>query len=274
MLIRQEIRLWLIHLFYVLFFLFLIHRLFFPSFGMVERCMSYVCYPFFKIHATLTHSLTVQAQDRKSAHELKQDLEVLHVEHDLLKGRLAQLEAQQIFLEQTKELVDFAQRYAIEKKHIAKVLLCVCSVQEDIIFIDGGANQGFIKDDIVVYQQALIGRVIEVHSWYSKVALITDQRSKVAAQLSTSSDLVGADSGACGVCCGKNNKQLQLCFVPHFKAVSVGQVVISSGQGLVYPQGFELGVVSDVQTDLVSHKICVQPMFDIKNILYVYVLHQ
>jgi rod shape-determining protein MreC len=274
MLIRQEIRLWLIHVFYILFFLFLIHRLFFPSFGMAERCLSYICYPFFKIHATLTHSLTAQAQDRKSVQEFKQDLDLLNLEHDLLKGRLAQLEAQQIFLDQTKELIDFASRYQTDKKHIAKVLLCACSAQEDIIFIDGGVNKGFVKDDIVVYQQALIGRVIEVQQWYSKVALITDQRCKVSAQLSALPDQAQSDEKACGVCWGKNNKQLQLCFVPHFKPVVVGQVVISAGQGLVYPQGFELGVVSDVTTDLVAHKIQMQPMFDIKNVSYVYVLHK
>ncbi|MBP6892678.1 rod shape-determining protein MreC [Candidatus Babeliales bacterium] len=274
MLIRQEIRLWLIHLFYVLFFLFLIHRLFFPSFGMAERCMSCVCYPFFKIHATLTHSLVKQAQDRKSIQELTQEMNVLSVQNDILKGRIAQLEAQQIFLDQTEELRSFASRYEISQKSLSKVLMCACSTQEDIIFIDGGSNKNFTKDDIVVYQQALIGRVIEVQSWYSKVALITDQRCKVAAQLNLLPDSIATDAGACGVCCGKNNQQLQLSFVPHFKPVIVGQTVISSGQGLMYPQGFELGIVTDVQTDLVSHKIEVKPMFDIHHISYVYVLHK
>lgn len=274
MLIRQEIRLWLIHLFYVLFFLFLIHRLFFPSFGMAERCMSFVCYPFFKIHATLTHSLTKQAQDRQSIQELTQELDVLSLQNHVLKGRIAQLEAQQLFLDQTAELRNFAQRYTVEQKSIAKILMCACSAQEDIIFIDGGVNKNFAKDDIVVYQQALIGRVIEVQSWYSKVALITDQRCKVAGQLSPLPDAVATDAGACGVCCGKNNQQLQFCFVPHFKPVTVGQTVISSGQGLIYPQGFELGIVTDVKTDLVSHQIQVQPMFDIHHISYVYVLHK
>ncbi len=274
MLIRQEIRTWLIHLFYVLFFLFLIHRLFFPSFGMAERCMSFACYPFFKIHATLTHSLSKQAQNRKSIHELVQELNIISLQNDLLKGRVAQLEAQQIFLDQTLELRNFAKRYAVEQKSIAKILMCACSAQEDIIFIDGGVDKNFAKDDIVVYQQALIGRVIEVYPWYSKVALITDSRCKVAAQLTPLSDTFLTDALARGVCCGKNNQKLSMCFVPHFKSVSVGQTVISSGQGLIYPQGFELGIVRDVQTDLVSHTIQVQPMFDIEHVSYVYVLHK
>jgi rod shape-determining protein MreC len=241
--------------------------------------MSFVCYPFFKIHATLTHSLTKQAQDRQSMHELIQEFNVISLQNDLLKGRVAQLEAQQIFLDQTSELRSFAQRYTAEQKSIAKILICACSAQEDIIFIDGGVNKNFVKDDIVVYQQALIGRVIEVYPWYSKVALITDSRCKVAAQLTPLPatllpNALAPDILASGVCCGKNKQQLSLCFVPHFKPVAVGQTVISSGQGLIYPQGFELGVVSSVQTDLVSHTIQVQPMFDIERISYVYVLHK
>ena len=274
MLIRQEIRLWLIHLFYVLFFLFLIHRLFFPSFGMAERCFSFVCYPFFKIHATLTHSLTKQARVRKSIQCLTQELDAVQLQNHLLQARVVQLEAQQLFLDQTTELRSFAQRYEQSEQSIAKILMCACSQQEDIIFIDGGTNKNFAKDDIVVYQQALIGRVIEVYPWYSKVALITDSRCKVAAQLSELMEKSKIELDTYGVSCGKNNQQLQLCFVPHFKPVVVGQTVISSGQGLIYPQGFALGIVSDVQTDLVSHKIQVQPMFDIHQILYVYVLRK
>ncbi len=241
---------------------------------MGQRCMSFVCYPFFKIHATLTNSLTKQAQDRKSIYELTQELDVMKLQNDLLKGRIVQLEAQQLFLDQTLELRNFAQRYEVLQKSLSKILMCACSAQEDIIFIDGGSNKNFAKDDIVVYEQALIGRVIEVYPWYSKVALITDSRCKVAAQLAPLPETVNADLNVCGVCCGKNNQQLQLCFVPHFKPVAVGQTIISSGQGLIYPQGFALGHVRDVQTDLVSHKIQVQPMFDINTISYVYVLNK
>lgn len=273
MLIRQEIRSWLIHLFYVLFFFFLIHRLFFPSFGMAERCMSCICYPFFTIHATLTHSLEQQAQHKKSIQQLTQELEAVQMINHLLKGRVAQLEAQQLFLNQTEELQSFAKRYQVSNKSLSKILVCACCPQEDVIFIDGGLNKNFAKDDIVVYEQALIGRILEVYPWYSKVALITDSRCKVAAQLTSISDVNVADLAA-GVCCGKNNQQLQLCFVPHFKPVTVGQMVISSGQGLMYPQGFALGIVSSVQTDLVSHKIQVQPMFNIHDVSYVYVLHK
>jgi rod shape-determining protein MreC len=265
MLIRQEIRLWLIHFFYGLFFIFLLHRLFFPSFGMAERCMSYALYPFLKIHASLTSSLHQKNQASKTEQILRDELEALYIEHDVLKGRLMQLEIERRFLSEVQELSDFAQRYQVEQKNISKVLMRACSSQEDIMFIEGGKNKKFAKDDMVVYQQALVGRIVEVYPWYSKVILATDQRCRIASQIS---------EGVAGICCGGNDKKLKLCFVPHFKTVSVGDLVVSTGQGLLYPQGFVLGVVTQVQTDLVSHDIVVKPAFDIDRIEHVYVLRK
>ncbi len=265
MMIRQEIRLWLIHSFYIIFFLFLIHRLFFPSFGMTERCMSSILYPFFKIHLQVTQSLRQQSIEHKTVQSLKDELEVLYVQYDVLQGRLMQLQAEQRLFEQTKELIDFAARYNMQNKYLAKILMCSCGPYEDIIFIDGGKNHNVMKDDIVVYQNALIGRVIQVFSWYSKVALISDKRCRVAAEVS---------DGVQGICCGQNDKTLSLDFVPHFKPVHVGDIVTSTGQGLMYPRGFALGIVSAVKTDLVAHVVEVQSVFDIANISYVYVLHK
>lgn len=267
MMIRQEVRFWLIHLFYVLFFLFLLNRVFFTSSGLAERSMSYILYPFLKMHKNVIHSMQRQAQDHKTVQNLCKELDALYVQYDVLQGRVAQLEACQIFIQDTAELIDFAQRYQTINKHLAKILMYCCSAQEDIILIEGGVNKNFTKDDILVYQNSLVGRIIEVYPWYSKAALITDQRCRIASQIQASAD----KESVCGICCGKNNKKMELCFVPHFKPVTVGQTVISTGQGLVYPQGFALGIVQHVKTDLVAHYIQLKPLFDIEHIKYVYV---
>ncbi len=276
---RQEVRFWVVHLFYLLFFLFLINRLFFFSSGVAERSVSCLLYPFLKIHRTIATSIHQKSEHRQNLASLQQELDGLYVQHDLLKGHVAQLQAQQLFIQQSEEVVSFSRRYDQEHKVIAKILLVHVSPQEDIIFIDGGCNKNISKDDVVVYQNALVGRVVEVFSWYSKVALITDQRCKISAQAVSDGSpevLLGDSSGgnssrAFGICCGKNNKNLEFCFVPHFKKVVVGDLVISTGQGLMYPQGFALGVVQSVTTDLVSHHIELKPFFDINRMSYVYV---
>lgn len=261
--LRQEIRFWLLQVFYVCFFLFIINRIFFVSSGMTEQVVSFFTYPFLKVHNNISASLQNKSNYKKTVDDLYKQMDVLVIEQELLKERLAQLEAQQVFTQQTQELVEFSKRYDQHDMSLAKVLLQYSSPQEDVIFIDGGKNRQYQRDDIVIYKNALIGRIIEVYPWYSKVATITDQRCKV-------SSVVGIDGH--GISCGKNNNRLELNFIPHYKPVMVGELAISSGNGLVFPQGFVVGVVASITTDLVAHTIELKPYFELSQISYVYVL--
>lgn len=261
--VRQEVRWWLLRIFYLVFLLFIVNRTFFVSSGMMEQAVSCVMYPFLKIHTNIVRLRQHQSDHRKNVEELQQQLDLMSIEQTMLKARIAQFQAQQIFIEQSKELIEFAQRYDHEQTSMAKVLLCYHCPQEDVMFIEGGRNKGYSKDDIVVYKNALVGRIIELYPWYSKVALITDQRCRV-------SSIAGIEAE--GISCGKNNNSLELCFVPHYKVVEIGDLVVSTGHGLVYPSGFTIGIVQSVTTDLVSHAITLKPYYNFADINYVYVL--
>lgn len=259
---RQEVRFWFVHVFYALFILFLLHRVLFVTSSFFEQTTSYVMYPFLKIQNNIAHSVQQKSEDKRSRQELEQEVSILRIEQTMLRARLAQLEAQQVLLQQTQEMVDFGRRYDQQTKTLSTVLLQYLSPKEDVIFIEGGANKGFAKDDVVVYHNVMIGRLIEIYPWYSKVALITDQRCRISAAVGTQTF---------GVVCGKNNGELELCFVPHYQKVERGDLVFSTGQGLIYPQGFALGVVDSVQTDLVSHHIVLKPYVDTQHVKHVYV---
>lgn len=261
--VRQEVRWWLLRIFYLFFFLFIINRIFFVSSGMVEQTVSCIMYPFLKIHANIVRMRQGQSDHKKSVEELQQQLNLMTIEQTMLKAKIAQFQAQQIFIQESRELVEFAQRYDQHQMSMAKVLLCYDCPQEDVMFIEGGFNRRYMKDDIVVYKNALIGRIIEVYPWYSKVALVTDQRCRV-------SSIAGFEGE--GISCGKNNNHLELCFVPHYKTVQVGDIVISTGHGLMYPSGFTIGIVQSISTDLVSHTIHLKPYYTLAQIPYVYVL--
>jgi len=230
---------------------------------MIEQVASYVMYPFLKIQTRISQSIQHQEKYKKVIDQLHEEINVMIMTQELLKQRIAQFEAQEIFKLQTRELLEFSERYDLAKMSLSRVLLQYNCPQEDVLFIDGGKNRNYQKDDIVVYKNALVGRIIEVYPWYSKVASITDQRCKI-------SSVIGAD--AHGISCGKNNNILELNFIPHYKLVSVGDLVVSSGNGLVFPQGFVVGVVELISTDLVSHYIKLQTYFDYSKIDYVYVI--
>jgi len=260
---RQEVWWWVLRIFYLVFLFFIINRIFFVSSGMMEQAASCVIYPFLKVHTNIARLRQNQSEHQKTVEELQQELDLMAIEQTILKARVAQFQAQQIFIEQSRELIEFASRYDEQQASMAQVLLCYDCPQEDAMFIEGGKNKRYVKDDIVVYKNALVGRIIEVYPWYSKVALITDQRCRV-------SSIVGLE--AAGISCGKNNNHLELCFVPHYKSVEVGDLVVSTGHGLVYPSGFTIGVVQSVVTDLVSHTIALKPYYNLSEITYVYVL--
>ncbi|MBI2345184.1 rod shape-determining protein MreC [Candidatus Dependentiae bacterium] len=261
--LRQEIRFWLLRVFYISFFLFIINRIFFVSSGMTEHVISFFSYPFLKVHNNISKSLKNNSDYKKTIDDLYRQIDGMIIYQELLKEHLAQLEAQQIFIRQTRELIEFQERYNCETMSLAKVLLQYSCAQEDVMFIDGGKNKGYAHDDIVIYKNALIGRIIEVYPWYSKVACVTDQRCKI-------STIVGTDGH--GISSGKNNNRLELDFIPHYKLVSIGDLAVSSGNGLVFPQGFVVGIVQSVTTDLVAHKISLKPFFELSEISYVYVL--
>jgi rod shape-determining protein MreC len=230
---------------------------------MIEQVASYMLYPFLKVQTRISQSIEHQTEYKKRVDQLHEEINVLIITQELLKQRIAQLEAQNIFKEQTYELIEFSERYDLTKMSLSRVLLQYNCPQEDVLFIDGGKNRNYQKDDIVVYKNALVGRIIEVYPWYSKVALITDQRCKISC-------VIGAD--AHGISCGKNNNILELNFIPHYKLISVGDLVVSSGNGLVFPQGFVVGVVESMTTDLVSHYIKLQTYFDSSKLDYVHVI--
>lgn len=251
-----------VYLFYMILFVFMVNRLFFFSPGISEQTISCFVYPVVKIQSMLSYPFESISVRFKSISELEKRVETLQQENEQLQEKTIRQAALHFFSEESKEVVEFGKRYDNDQKKLVKVLLTVISEKEDSIIIDAGSFNGVSKDDVVIYKNMLIGRVLEIYSWYSKVALLTDKRCKISAQ---------CQPGVEGICSGQNNGQIELDFVPHFKEVQVGDIVISTGNGLVYPQGFGLGEIVDFKTDNVVHKIHLKPILDLRALSYVYI---
>ena len=263
--VHRKIRLSLVHAFYALFFLFLLNRLFFFSPGITEKTFSCIVYPFVRIQSLLIYPFQNISLHSQSLYTLQQKIEQLSSVNEDLQAELIKQQSLQTFHEESKEVVEYARQYKTDSKQLAHVLLKTSNDKEDTILIDIGTTKNAQKDDVVVYKNMLVGRIVETYPWYSKVALVTDKRCRVSAQ---------CKKDVTGICCGKNNGQLELNFVPHFKDVKINDLIISTGQGLVYPKGFALGVVSDIQSDNVSHYIQVKSMISLNDLEYVYLFHK
>ena len=116
--------------------------------------------------------------------------------------------------------------------------------------VDKGSHHGIKVDDAVISNQGLVGRVTDVgHNW-AKVLTIIDADSSVGASISRTQnlaivdgDLSLADSGQCMMNFITNDSSL----------VVVGDTVVTSGLGGVYPAGVLIGTVSEIKSDAMGY---------------------
>ena len=109
------------------------------------------------------------------------------------------------------------------------------------LLIDKGTQQGIQKRMAVVSSQGLVGRVIEAGPWTSRVLTLLDPESRVSALFQESRDL--------GVVEGDGSSFLRVTHIDRESTVKVGDRLVSSGFGPIYPKGIQVGVVEMVGTE-------------------------
>ncbi|MBQ4518242.1 MAG: rod shape-determining protein MreC [Clostridia bacterium] len=116
--------------------------------------------------------------------------------------------------------------------------------------VDKGSNDGILVDDAVVSGQGLVGRVMEVgHNW-SKVITIIDADSSVGASINRTQSLAIVD----GDLSLADSDQCMMNFITNDSStVVVGDTVVTSGLGGVYPAGLLIGTVSEIKSDSMGY---------------------
>ncbi len=107
------------------------------------------------------------------------------------------------------------------------------------ITIDKGARAGLKNGLPVVAAQGVVGRIIKIAPSSSRVLLITDASSAVAALIQrTRTRSVARGRG----------EDLSLEYALHNADINVGDLLVTSGMGGVFPKGLPLGKVTAVKT--------------------------
>jgi rod shape-determining protein MreC len=144
------------------------------------------------------------------------------------------------------------------------------------IEIDKGTADGVRKDDPVVGDGALVGKVSTVAPNVSVVTLVTDHSFAVSAEVQDQAGDTGVLVPAVG-----NPNQLLLQYLPPQAQISSGQQVVTAGfksgpLESLYPAGIPIGQVSDAnQNDLINNRqVKVTPSADLRHLDFVQVLTQ
>lgn len=116
--------------------------------------------------------------------------------------------------------------------------------------LNKGSLHGIEAGMTVITGQGLVGRISEVGLTSCEVICVTDISSSVGAIVERSS-LVGIVDGYTD----KTVKFHYTTGLSSFDDIAVGDVIISSGKGSVYPYGLKIGTVSNLEIDEASRSV-------------------
>ncbi len=105
--------------------------------------------------------------------------------------------------------------------------------------INRGAKDSVYVNQPIINQQGLIGRVTDITTDFATVQLLTDPANRVAARVESSREM--------GIVRYVSGSTMILDNFPVHGAVAVGDTIVSSGLGGVYPPGLRVGIVASVQ---------------------------
>jgi rod shape-determining protein MreC len=104
------------------------------------------------------------------------------------------------------------------------------------VMVNAGADQGAARGQAAIAEGGLIGRLTEVGSRAARVLLITDLNSRIPVVIPT--------SRMRAVLAGDNSDRPHLVFASEPKAIKIGDRVVTSGDGGVFPPGLPVGIVA------------------------------
>ncbi len=231
--------------------------------GLLEQTGAVIAHPFLAT-ANRISSMIQSMQSKKIAYDrLFTTYLRLRKQNEELFASYLSLRATSRFNDATQELIDFRQRYNFDQAILGKVLTRTINASEHTAIINRGSAHGVRNDMVAIYKLQIVGRVYECYPTMCKVMLLTDKRCKVAGFTNATS--------AGGIVMGTNESQrCEMMFVSHLSDIVDEDFVFSSGQGLVFPEGFCLGKIiahSHAEKEL-YHAITIEPLIDFQDLRY------
>ena len=139
-----------------------------------------------------------------------------------------------------------------------------------IYTLDRGSSAGITKNMPIITAEGVVGHIVEVGLTWSKAVTLSDGRSNVGVYAERSGEIgvLSGDyeltlDGKCEMICSDSSAD-----------VAVGDRIMTSGIGSVYPEGLPVGAVTEVRVDEYdrSLRVTVQPFVDFESVTGVMVV--
>lgn len=195
------------------------------------------------------------------AGSLAERVTALEAENQELKGNLQSGAADRAELAELRSLFDLKEAADLSVVGATVIGESVSNL-EWAVFVDKGLDDDVVEDMPVIGPLGLVGRVVRVFDTFSKVMLIIDPDSAVAARLSASRET--------GLIEGQREELLRFGLIGTDTEIKPGEIVETSGYQLdegftgIYPPGIPIGVVDRVEQsdDRITVRVLVRPNVD------------
>lgn len=139
---------------------------------------------------------------------------------------------------------------------LAKVIAKDVSTEFRALRINRGESAGIKKGMAVVTHEGVVGRVLRTTSHSADIVTMLDLLSAV--------DAIVERSRSRGVVEGLTEELCQLKFALRTDDIQIGDILVSSGLGGIFPKGIPVGIVSKVRKKLfgISQEVEVRPSVD------------
>lgn len=127
--------------------------------------------------------------------------------------------------------------------------------------IDAGSKEGLARGQAVIAGQGLVGRLTEVGERAARVLLITDLNSRIP--------VIVDGAPAAAVLAGDNSERPRLMYAVPPDRIKIGERVVTSGEGGLFPPDLPVGVVSALDPEGAR----VEPFVGLSQLGYVMVVN-
>lgn len=195
--------------------------------------------------------------------------ETLQSENKRLKNELLLLKSDALLLTQYKEENNRLRELLgspyvrDERKMVTEVMAVDSTSYSQQVVIDKGRIDGVYEGQPVINENGIVGQVTFVAAHNSRVLLLSDSNSSIPVQVVRNDIRVIASGNG-------DLNMLQLEHVPTSTDIQVGDVLLTSGLGGRYPEGYPVATIVSVEND--SHRpfalIQAKPEVDLDRLRY------
>jgi rod shape-determining protein MreC len=203
-----------------------------------RQALLFVVTPFIKVTSATIQGVTGIWRDYVDLRSVREENRRLQLEVGTLKRRLDQLQEQALETQRLQRLL--AMRQASQAAFLtARVVGKDATNWFKTILLDRGSLEGVRRNQPVLAPDGLVGRVMDVTPTSARVQLLTDPVNAVGGLIQR--------TRVTGIVSGNLGAGARVRYLPLLADVVVGDEVVTSGMGGVFPKGIPVGRITAVE---------------------------